>query len=196
MLKNPSLVQAIGDAVIPVLGFFFFEWGLYFILLFYFIDLLVTEYFVFLKARKITKHNSRERINKQRLILSVFTALVLIVLCHVSLYFIIPGINFLEEFKAFLLYEEVGIPIPQGFILLPLVALGNLQQYKQFFVRPQKHLMLTVDYLYKKRTSALLLGIAGCGLALAGAIFLQLNTTVLLVLLVVSKFFVDIKWRV
>lgn len=196
MLKNPALIQAIGEAVIPVLGFFFFEWGLYFILLFYFFDLLATEVFVYIKAQKIARSRSNQSIMKHFVLLSGMTTLLLLFLSHISMLFIQPNITFYDEFIAFLLYEEAGIPIPQGVILLPLILLGNLQQYTQFFVRPQKHLFFSIDHIYKLRLTALLVGIAGCGLAIGGAVLLHLNETVLLLLLVVSKFFVDFKLRV
>ena len=56
MRINPKYIQLVGDAIIPILGFFFWDWNLYFILLFYFLDMLTKEVLLHLKSNKINQY--------------------------------------------------------------------------------------------------------------------------------------------
>ena len=199
MSDKQTLIQALGEAIIPLLGFFFFDWGLYFILIFYFIDLLVTEFFLHLKIRKIVRYRFNENNKKEWLkkgALSFALMLLLIISTHLAVLFIDPKIDFYNEFKEFVLYEEAGIPIPQGIILLPLVVLGNFQQYRMFFIFPAKFRALYISQLFNLRKKALLLGVAGAGFTIAFSYLLNLPEVIYLLLLIISKFFVDLKMRI
>jgi len=199
MMKNQNLFQAVGEAVVPLLGFFFFDWGLYFILLFYFIDLLSTEIFVHIKSKAILSKNKRE-VNTQNNwlkfgIISFSLTLSLIATSHIALFFIQPDIQFLAAFYEFLLYEEMGIPIPQGVILLPLVFLGNYMQYKQFFKATRQAEFLSITNLFSRRIKAIAIGIAGSGVVLGSSLFIVFPDAIYLLLLVGVKFFVDYRMR-
>lgn len=194
MLRYQTLIQAIGEAVIPLAGFFFFDWDLYFILLFYCIDLIITEVFVFLKAKKIITYKSKNLNTALPFLLKNITlVLFLIILMHAAIYFIQPGINFQQAFIDFVMYEEAGIPIPQGLLLLPLVFFGNFQQYKLFFLVPAKYRTKQLKQVYSLRRNALLIGIFGATLALLLSFALALPQLIFLILLVIAKFFVDLK---
>ena len=52
MKTNQAYIQLIGDAVIPLAGALFFDWSLYFILIFYCIDLFVAEVILHVKSKK------------------------------------------------------------------------------------------------------------------------------------------------
>lgn len=194
MLKKQVLIQAIGEAVIPLLGFFFFDWGLYFILLFYIADLIITEFFVNIKAKKIvTTNKGNAKTWRNQAIASTFLVLSIIVLIHVVMRFIDPTIHFQKEFVDFVMYEEAGIPIPQGYILLPLILFGNYQQYKMFFLMTAKHRVLRVKDVFRSRKNALFIALAGIGLAMGLCVLLHLPEIVYLLLIVAGKFFVD--WK-
>src|SRR5690554_4812857 len=119
-----KLINAIGEAIIPLMGLLFFDWGLYFILLFYFIDLIASEVFVYVKVKKIIqfqKINFPFSTRFGRLIVNSSLMFLVITLTHFAVKLIVPEIDFTQQIIAFLSYEEAGIPIPQGYILLPLV---------------------------------------------------------------------------
>ena len=198
-MRQQKLILAISEVFIPLLGFFFFDWGLYFILLFYFLDLITTEVFLHVKAKKIIAHSAASAKKKPWFLLGVFSAFLVgstILLSHIALRYIIPEINFYEEFIAFLKYEEVGIPIAQGFILLPLVIVGNLQQHKLFFLMPAKYRVFSIGTIFNTRIKALTIAIVGAFFALIIAIFIPLPEIIYLLLLVGVKFFVDFKMRI
>lgn len=196
MLKNQRYIQAISETLLPLIGFFFFDWGLYFILLYYIIDLVVTEFFVFLKAQKIHHHqpSTKEKTNWYKLgALSFLLVCLTILSTHLVLPTIIQGINFKEQLIAFHSYEEVGIPIQQGYIILPLVILGNYQLYKMNFLMLAQYRFISVSQLFIPRLTALLICIIGTGLAYVFAHILNLPEVVYLILIVLVKLVVDLR---
>lgn len=196
MMKRLRLFNAIGEAVIPLLGLLFFEWGLYFILLFYFIDLIASEVFLYFKVNKVIKF---QRINFPfstrygRLILNNVLALLIILISHIAVYFIVSGIDFKDQFVEFLMYEEVGFPFPQGYILLPLVIFGNWQQYKMQFVKTGLFKVTSWKDLILSRRKALFIAIAGGILAIGIANIVPLPEFIYVLAIIAAKFYIDMK---
>lgn len=199
MKINQLAIQAIGEAVIPLLGYFFFDWNLYFILLFYFIDLFATEVFLNLKVKKIVEFNRGQNINKKPLLLSAISFILILFLIgvsHVAIYFILPGIDFYDEFILFMNYEELGVPIPQWMLLFPLVFFGNYQQYKMFFLMPARYRTKKIEDVFSSRLKALVIGSAGAFFAIILAYFFSLPAILYLLGIVVVKFYLDLKLKV
>lgn len=195
-MNRLKLIQAIGEAVIPLLGFFYFEWNLYFIILFYFIDLLTTEVFLHLKVNRILKFQSVNSYSKKWKINTLLNSLLIIFILggtHVVVSFLYPGISFQQEFVDFVMYEEAGIPIPQGFILLPIVIFGNYQQYTTMFLRPRIYQRQSWSYLFFTRKRAL--GITSICIIIGFVItyFFQIPIVYYLLTVVGVKFLVDFK---
>lgn len=191
-----KVIQAIGEAIIPLLGYFYFDWSLYFILLFYFIDLIATEAFTYIKVNKIIAfqrigYSFQQRYSK--LIINSILVLVLILLSHVFIYFQQDGINFWQSFIEFLTYEEPGFPVPQGYILFPLVIFGNYQQYKNMFVKSNAYRVFSWKKLILSRRRALFIALGGAVVGLILVQFLVISSLVYLLLMTVVKFYVDVK---
>lgn len=196
MLKNQRTIQAISETLIPLLGFFFFDWGLYFILLYYCIDLIFTALFTQIKARKIYTYAANQAQKStwiKNSILSVALVVALIVGIHLVIPAIVQDIDFKSEIRAFLSYTEAGIPISQGYIIFPLVFLGNYQLYKMNFLMRAQFRMYSIAQLFRKHIAALMIGIIGCGLALVFAYTLHLNEVIYLVLIVIVKLIIDLR---
>ena len=138
MKINPIYIQLIGDAAIPLAGFFWWEWSLYFILLFYIMDLLVAEGVTHLKSKKVVEF--RGEAPKQWMLSGAISFLLLVIVVstvHGAAFFIHPGIDFQKELWSFWTYEELGVQ--QGYVLLPLLLFAGYQQYKLFFLAPRRH---------------------------------------------------------
>lgn len=196
-MNRLKLIQAIGEAVIPVLGFFYFEWNLYFIILFYFIDLLTTEVFLHLKVNQILTFQSvRSYPKKWKINTSVNSLLVLITIVgtHFAVALLYPGISFKREFVDFVMYEEAGIPIPQGFILLPIVVFGNYQQYKTMFLRPKLYQRQSWSFLMYSRKRALIITLIGIGMSITVAYFVEIPIVFYLMAIVGVKLIIDYKY--
>ena len=144
---NPKIIQLIGDAVIPLLGFFWWNWSLYFIVIFYLLDYLSNEVILNLKSKKITTFQEIDsKIWIQKASLSFLLFLLGIVLVHLSMKMLHPQIDFYKEFIEFLSYKDMGIA--QGYFLLPLIALVGFQRYKMEFLMPARFKTLTISTLW------------------------------------------------
>lgn len=196
-MKRLKFIQAIGEAVIPLLGFFYFEWNLYFILLFYFIDLVTTEVFLHLKINQILKFQSVRSYPKKWKINTVLNSLLVVAIIigtHLTIQLLYPGISFEQQFVDFVMYEEAGIPIPQGFILLPIVVFGNYQQYKTMFLRPKLYQRQSWSFLFYSRRRALLTTLIGVFIGFIIAFFVSVPIIFYLLTIVVVKFIIDYKY--
>lgn len=164
MNKKAKYIQLTSEALIPLLGFFLWGWSLYFIILFYFIDMVVDEGIIHAKANKIVKYNLKKEKKKSWLGYGIISAAVFIVsvtVIHFSLYFICEGIEFKQETMAFWEYKELGIK--QGYLLVPLVFFVGYQQYRMEFLMLARYRNTTLSNLWKRHISALaiVLGFAG-----------------------------------
>lgn len=162
---NPKYIQVAGDALIPIAGYFFWNWGLYFILLYYLIDQVANEVFYHIKAKKINQfHAGKEKSNWIRKgFLSGILLLAVTVLIHLTMLLIQPEINFLAEMRTFWEYKDFGIA--QGYLLLPLIILVGFQRYKLEFIMPAKFRILNQATLWKPHIMALYMLLACVALA-------------------------------
>lgn len=157
MNKRMRYIQLALEAAIPVLGFFVWNWSLYFILLFYFLDLFASEIVMHLKARQVVLHQGKTQ-QKAWLSGAVMSSALLvfvILAAHAAVYHMHPEINFVHEIAAFWNYEEMGIP--QGYMLAPLLLLMSFQQFRFEFMMPARYRTTTMKALWKPHYRALLL---------------------------------------
>ena len=144
---NPKIIQLIGDAVIPLVGFFWWNWSLYFIVIFYLLDYLSNEVILNLKSKKITTFQEIDsKIWIKKASLSFLLFLLGIVLVHLSMKILHPQIDFYTEFIEFLSYKDMGIA--QGYFLIPLIALVGFQRYKMEFLMPARFKTQTIPTLW------------------------------------------------
>tara|TARA_B100000767_G_C19767571_1_gene538342 strand:+ start:2795 stop:3370 length:576 start_codon:yes stop_codon:yes gene_type:complete len=120
-VKKVEIISAIfGDALLPLVGFLFWDWGFYFITLFFLFDLVIRTFFL---NKKIALLPSI--ILPKGFFLKGIGLLILEVsLLHLLVYFSIYPISFTAEIWAFLSYEELGIA--QGILLIPLLFLNEI----------------------------------------------------------------------
>ncbi|WP_107039415.1 hypothetical protein [Brumimicrobium mesophilum] len=195
-MNRLKLANAIGEAILPILGLLFFDWGIYFILLYYFIDLVVTEVFMYIKVNKIVQN---QKINFPfstrygRLIVNSAIMFLVIIISHFAVYHIVPGIDFPYQIIEFLSYEEAGLPIPQGYILLPLVLLGNYQQYNTMFIKTGLYQRQSWKNLIFSRRKALYIATGGSLLAIILSILIPIPGFVYVLGIVGVKFWIDLK---
>jgi len=126
-VKQAEKINALlGDVAFPLMGYFFWNWNFYFILLYFILDQVART--IFLPWRlKLTELNQSEKIKiiAQSSIL-LFSELFII---HFFLKVLIPDIHFQKEISNFIHYSDMGIE--QGYILLPLLILGEWLRMKQ-----------------------------------------------------------------
>ena len=183
--KKARYIQIAGEAAIPLLGFFLWDWSLYFILLFYFIDMLIDECYTYVKHFKINSfHGESANRNFGFAIGSTTLLVVIIALAHFAMMFIEKDINFQNECWLFLTYEELGIP--QGALLVPLLIFMAHQQYRMDFAFRGKERTMPIVALWKGHIYSRLASLALCLLALVMALVVELPEVVYLIVIVVS----------
>ena len=168
-------IQLALEASIPLLGFFLWNWSLYFILLFYFLDMISNEIIMHLKSQKISTYNNTIAVRKSWFKHAAYSLLVLIAgisLIHSAMLFIQPSILFWKEIVGFWKYEEMGIQ--QGYLFVPLVFLMSYQQYKMEFLIPARFRSLSIQTIWIKHTRALIFIVAFALISLLLALFIAL----------------------
>ena len=116
MRHQEKIAVLIGDVALPLIGFFFWDWGFYFIALYFLIDQFAKQ--VFLLPRLV----SAQVILPQKAI--IFAKSMLLFLFQILMILLInyqlnPHFNLFQESINFIMYKDMGIQ--QGFILVPLL---------------------------------------------------------------------------
>ena len=129
--KTLLFIQILGELAIPLIGFFFWNWSLYFILLFYMIENLFATYFQLETFRKFTflVEKKESGIDYKKLFVFITFWLMEVALIHLFLFLSNPSIQFGKEVVDFFMYEDMGIP--QGFLLIPLLYFASKMKMKQ-----------------------------------------------------------------
>lgn len=147
MRVNPAYIQGIGDLIIPILGFIFWDWSLYFILLFILLDMITKEVIMQAKAYHVFKSHpdAKSQWFKKSVLNTVFFMSFLLLL-HVAVIQVFATLEFTAEWWRFWTYEDLGIQ--QGYVLLPLLAVSGYMQFKQSFVQTKIATKLTMSELW------------------------------------------------
>lgn len=168
MRVQPKYILLVSDAIIPLLGLFVWNWSLYFILLFYLLDLTAREVLTHFKTREIYRAQGLKNTQKwqRKGLLSGILFVTVVAIIHTAVWWMNRDIHFPNEIVSFLKYEELGIQ--QGYILLPLIAYAAYAQYRMSFLMPGKARNVLMDSLWKQHFIAL--GLIGAGAILAAMI--------------------------
>ena len=120
-MKKVEIISAIiGDAVLPLVGFLFWDWGFYFIVLYFLLDLGIRALFL---GKKIALLPSIV-LPKGFFLKGIGLVISEVTLLHLLVYFSFKSISFIAEFWAFLSYEELGIA--QGVLFLLLLFFNEI----------------------------------------------------------------------
>lgn len=178
--------KILADAAIPLLGFFAWNWSIYFIFLFYILDLIAREVILHLKFKKINNFQKTPSFGYWRQSsLSLILVTVIILIMHLVAWVLNPKIEFIQEVISFLTYTEMGIQ--QGFILIPLVVLTAFMQFKTDFVLPEMFKQLAHEDLLKQHVrNSLYLILLGLFI-LTISFFVKNNQWLILILIVFSQ---------
>lgn len=120
-MKKIEITSAIlGDAVLPLVGFLFWDWGFYFIILFFLFDLVIRTLFLNKRIGLLPSII----LPKAFLLKGIGLVVLEVVILHLLVYLSLNSISFPTEIWGFLSYEELGFA--QGIILLPLLFLNEI----------------------------------------------------------------------
>ncbi len=119
-MKKIEIISALlGDVALPLLGFLFWDWGFYFIVLFFLFDLIFKTFF--LKKRLVILEEIKGR---NRILFYAFLFLfVEVAVIHLIVIGAFPNMRIVDSLIDFLSYKELGIA--QGVVLIPLLFLNE-----------------------------------------------------------------------
>jgi hypothetical protein len=181
-MKNSTAtwIKIIGDTAIPLLGFFLWDWTIYFIALFLLLDLTASETGFLLKFR-LMLHTKKWTPSKTPLFSSLLTAFA-IALAFAGLFVLFPDKQLTNEIHEFIFYEDMGIA--QGYILIPLIGIMAFQELK-LFKRQSEMLVIDQAQFCKKHLQqrAILCVLLAIGLAVS---FFQPTELIVLSFLLIS----------
>ncbi|MDO7609693.1 MAG: hypothetical protein MUQ68_02475 [Crocinitomicaceae bacterium] len=124
MKKIEIFSALLGDVALPLIGFLFWDWGFYFISLFFLFDLLFRTLFIKRRLKPID-----ELKNRRAIIFKAFLFTFLeVILIHCIVVGAFPHTNIGDSFIYFLTYQEMGIA--QGVVLLPLLLLNEVMKIR------------------------------------------------------------------
>jgi hypothetical protein len=124
--REEKVRDLIGDVALPLMGYFLWNWNLYFILLYFMLDQLSRTCFLPWRL-KLTNLNLLK--NRKLIVRSFLLLFSEILLIHIFIKSLLPTIEFQKEISNFIHYSDMGIE--QGYILLPLLILGEWLRLKQ-----------------------------------------------------------------
>lgn len=170
MRVNVKYLQLITDAIIPLLGYFFWHWNLYFIVLFYLLDYLAYEVFSHVKARKVSSLKPDNSTWLKLGIVSVVLFVLNSVLVQITMKSLVPTIDFTKEIIAFWNYKDMGIE--QGYFLLPLIVIAGYQRYKMEFLMTGMFQKITIRQIFLKDIQAQLIALGFIALTFGLSFFI------------------------
>lgn len=191
MRIHPKYIQVLGDGIIPLLGFFFWDWNLYFILLFYFIDMFTKEVLLHLKAKKIVAHQEETESptvqNEKKVwmkwgIISLILLIFSIFLIQISMPFIQDQFNAKNEIIRFWSYKEMGIE--QGYIFVPLIVFMGYTQFKMEFLAPAVFTRMNNAQLWQPHLKAMLILVAFTALTFGLVHFIKIPEVIFVISIV------------
>ncbi len=183
------LFQVIVEALLPILGYFYWDWSFYFILFYYFLDYLVSSVFLLKKIDLIQKNNINQvEINT----FQKYSSFIIIALIILIGYFLLFNLNkkfsFTQETLNFLFVKEFGIP--QGFLLLPLIYLAGYMNFKNLFLVPKRYLTIKKTDLFSSYYYGNLICLGLVSFFYILTLFIQFNElTNVIILVVLSSFY-------
>lgn len=149
--RRALLFQTLIEGLIPVLGYFYWNWDASFILLFFLIDWCLFWTLSLLKAKKRVQF-SESNSEKQLAIKQLSIAFLCILSTSLAVLLLLPNIHanfeWTERIWAFLTYSDMGIQ--QGIILIPLMVLSGYLAYKQQFLLPQLYRKYPVNFFTRE----------------------------------------------
>ena len=131
-LRNPKVQQYGLEILFPIAGYFFWNWSLLIIVVFYLLDFLASQLFYFRRLFFIQK---QEDLIKWRLPLSVglFLILYFVVLKCITVSSIFINYNSIKPYDELMLFAKEEL-----WFLFPVILLSYFMMDKMFFYMPRR----------------------------------------------------------
>lgn len=170
MNSQSKIIQLLGDLAIPLIGYYFWEWNMLFILFFYIIDVGISTVFTFLKTKSINQYLQSKYYPWKHILLIIIGYLITFYLVYYLIQNISPKLDLDTEIIRFLMMKDLGLP--QCILLLPLLIIGGYMQYKVSFLATKSYETTNIDSLWHEHIKLFLLIIGVIALLLGISIWI------------------------
>jgi hypothetical protein len=129
--KKLFIFQILSELAIPLIGYFFWNWSLFFILIFYIIENLFLYYFRLETIHQVKLGVLKMRVKRdyKKMSVSFVFWLLEFILIHLFIITINANASISREWYNFIMYQDLGIP--QGVVLIPLMYFASRMKMKQ-----------------------------------------------------------------
>jgi hypothetical protein len=179
------LIQTLLEALIPTIGYFYWNWDLSFILLFYLLDYLLAFGILIAKGRKRSGYSKQADEKKLFLRQSGIGFLLMAAACAgtaIGVQLLHPDMSWPQRIGAFLTYEDMGIQ--QGYVLVPLILLNGVMVYRQQFLMPARYRVLSMEAITRPFVTEGLVLLGCAGLFIGTASLVKFPEEVVIALLI------------
>lgn len=177
-----KFIQAGSDLIIPLLGYFIWNWSLFFIVFFLLLDLIVFTILSFLKDQKVQRFKIQSyQFPIQQLGITLGLFLITLAVMNQGFVWHTSDFNIAQATLDFLATKEMGIP--QGMLLIPLIALGSYMQFKTQFILNRVYERTSVQAIWKIQHQTNIAVLAATILLVALVYFLKLPDWLYLLLI-------------
>lgn len=170
MNRQEKISSLLGDVGIPVLGFFFWNWSIYFICLFFLLDQVSKEVSGIIRMQSLSQ---RVKLAFRTYFVNALSFVLCLIAVHFYVYMLHPKINFLKEINNFFWFKDMGIA--QGFVLIPMVLFSERLRYKMNTKRFTDEMHVHHWYFHTTQLSAYFMLFLSMILFLT---FIEMNETV------------------
>ncbi len=143
--RKARFFQIILEAILPIVGYFYWNWDTSFILLFYFLEWTLFLAITSAKGRKRYYYLGDPNEKKEALRNVSLGFVWLFLSCIIFGFTLIHleiNLSWLERIHAFITYSDMGIA--QGYLLIPILILNGVMVYKQQFISVGRYKTLSM----------------------------------------------------
>lgn len=170
MNQQAKITQLLGDMVLPIIGFYWWDWNMLFILFFYILDVSISTVFTFVKTKTINSFHKSNYYPWKHIIIILLGYILSFYLVYYLIVTISPKISVGNEMVHFLMTKEWGIP--QFILLFPLLILGGYMQFKMSFLVPKANETTNIDSLWHEHVKLFMLIVGVIALLLGLSIWI------------------------
>lgn len=185
--RQAFLVQTLLEAIIPVLGYFYWNWDLSFILLFYLLDWFLAYGILLAKGNKRISF-SNDSAEKRLFLRHAMTAFITLVAASAGIgtgvVLVHPELNWWQRTIDFLTYEELGLQ--QGIVLVPLIVLNGVLVFRQQFLIPARYRVLSMQQITRPFLQQGWILLASAGLLMGTASLISFPEELLIAILILG----------
>ena len=179
MKIQEKIVVLVGDIALPLIGFFFWNWGFYFITLYFILDQLAKQAFLIIRMNKIQLQFSVKALILSKSMMLFFFEVLIIILIN---YQMTVDFNPINGIIKFLTYEDMGVQ--QGIILIPLLIFAEWMKLKTEQKFKQSDELKQKNINHSLQQSQVRLSILGIILGMVN--FIMLSELIIVVLFLVG----------